>query len=132
MKYKQVELPSNRKFGFFFSVIFIILSSYFFYAQSQTVALAMLLIALLFLIIAFFKANLLLPLNKLWMRFGLLLGMIISPIILGVIFFGLITPYSIVMRLIGRDELHLRILKNSSHWISRSQCSPQTNFKRQF
>ena len=66
------------------------------------------------------------------MRFGLLLGRVISPIILGIIFFGLITPYSIVIRIFGRDELRLRISKNKTHWITRSQSSPQTDFKRQF
>ena len=132
MKYQQVELPSNRKFGLFFSSVFFILAAYFIYAQSKTIALVMLLVALLFLVIAFFKADLLLPLNKIWMRFGLLLGRVISPIILGIIFFGLITPYSIVIRIFGRDELRLRISKNKTHWITRSQSSPQTDFKRQF
>tara|TARA_B100001093_G_scaffold519849_1_gene610916 strand:- start:3192 stop:3635 length:444 start_codon:yes stop_codon:yes gene_type:complete len=132
MKYQQVELPSNRKFGFFFSLVFFILAAYFIYTQSKTTALAMLLVASLFLVIAFFKADLLLPLNKIWMRFGLLLGRVISPIILGIIFFGLITPYSVVIRIFGRDELYLRRSNNKSHWINRSQSSPQTNFKRQF
>jgi len=132
MKFTEVELPSNRKFGFFFSLVFFVLAAYFIYIQSQQLALTMLLVSSLFLIIALFKANLLLPLNKLWMRFGFLLGRIISPIVLSIIFFGLITPYSIVIRIFGRDELHLRKVKNRSHWIRRSQDSPQTDFKRQF
>lgn len=132
MRHTQVELPSNRKFGFFFSSVFFILAAYFIYTQSQTVAQVMLLVASIFLIITLFKANLLLPLNKLWMRFGLILGRIISPVVLGIIFFGLITPYSVIIRMLGRDELHLRKVKNKSHWIHRSQDSPQTDFKRQF
>jgi len=132
MKHAQVVLPSNRKFGFFFSLVFFMLAAYFIYTQNQTVVQVMLFVALLFLIITLFKADLLLPLNKLWMRFGFLLGKIISPIVLGIIFFGLITPYSIVIRVFGRDELHLRKVKNKSHWIHRSQDSPQTDFKRQF
>lgn len=132
MRHTQVELPSNRKFGFFFSSVFFILSAYFIYTQSQTVAQVMLLLASLFLIITLFKAKLLLPLNKLWMRFGLILGRIVSPVVLGIIFFGLITPYSVIIRMLGRDELHLRKVKNKSHWIHRSQDSPQTDFKRQF
>jgi len=132
MKFTEVELPSNRKFGFFFSLVFFVLAAYFIYIQSQQLAHTMLLVSSLFLIIALFKANLLLPLNKLWMRFGFLLGRIISPIVLSIIFFGLITPYSIVIRIFGRDELHLRKVKNRSHWIRRSQDSPQTDFKRQF
>ena len=132
MKHTQVVLPSNRKFGFFFSLVFFMLAAYFIYTQNQTVVQVMLFVALLFLIITLFKADLLLPLNKLWMRFGFLLGKIISPIVLGIIFFGLITPYSIVIRVFGRDELRLRKVKNKSHWIHRSQDSPQTDFKRQF
>ena len=132
MKHAQVVLPSNRKFGFFFSLVFFMLAAYFIYTQNQTVVQVMLFVALLFLIITLFKADLLLPLNKLWMRFGFLLGKIISPIVLGIIFFGLITPYSIVIRIFGRDELRLRISKNKTHWITRSQSSPQTDFKRQF
>ena len=132
MKHAQVVLPSNRKFGFFFSLVFFMLAAYFIYTQNQTVVQVMLFVALLFLIITLFKADLLLPLNKLWMRFGFLLGKIISPIVLGIIFFGLITPYSIVIRVFGRDELHLRKVKNKSHWIHRLQDSPQTDFKRQF
>lgn len=132
MKHTQVELPSNRKFGFFFSSVFFILFAYFTYTQSQTAAQVMLLVATLFLIITLLKASLLLPLNKLWMQFGLILGRIISPVVLGIIFFGLITPYSVIIRMLGRDELHLRKVKNKSHWIHRSQDSPQTDFKRQF
>jgi hypothetical protein len=66
------------------------------------------------------------------MRLGFLLGKIISPIILGVIFFGLITPYGIVMRMFGRDELNLKKIKNKSYWINRSNISSQINFKKQF
>jgi hypothetical protein len=66
------------------------------------------------------------------MRFGFLLGKIISPIILGVIFFGLITPYGIIMRMFGRDELNLKKIKSKSYWIERSNISSQINFKKQF
>jgi hypothetical protein len=66
------------------------------------------------------------------MRFGLLLGMIIGPIVLGIIFFGLFTPYGVVMRILGRDELRLKLVKTKSNWILRSTTSSQTNFKQQF
>ena len=66
------------------------------------------------------------------MRFGQFLGVIISPIILGIIFFGLITPYSLIIKLVGRDELKLKKIKTHSHWIVRSQKSSQTDFKQQF
>ena len=65
----------------------------------------------IFLIITITNADALLPLNKLWMKFGILLGMIISPIIMGIIFFVIFTPIAILMRLSGRDELRLRFKK---------------------
>ena len=66
------------------------------------------------------------------MRIGFVLGMIINPIVMAFIFFGLITPYSIVMRIIGRDELRLRKTTNKSYWIFREHNSSQIDFKRQF
>ena len=78
------------------------------------------------------KADLLHPLNKLWMRFGLLLGMIVSPIVLGAIFFLLFTPIAVLMRLFGRDELRLRFKKQSSHWIKREKETQSQSFKNQF
>ena len=133
MKFPEVELPSNRKFGIFFSVVFIIVAAiFYFYFLDHSIAFVLLIFALVTFIVTYLNPNILLPLNKLWMRFGLLLGMIISPIIMGVIFFGLFTPYSIVIRIMGRDELHLKRDSKKSHWIDRCQNSPQTDFKKQF
>ena len=132
MNLSVVKLPSNQKFGFFFSAIFLIASIFFIYLNNWTTGCVLAILGILFLIITIIKAELLLPLNHLWMRFGLLLGIIISPIVLGIIFFGLFTPYSIIMKLIGRDELRLKKVKNISHWILRSKTLSQTNFKQQF
>ena len=66
------------------------------------------------------------------MRVGYVLGIIISPIVMAFIFFGLITPYSIVMRIIGRDELRLIKTVNKSYWILREHKSSQIDFRRQF
>jgi hypothetical protein len=126
------KLPSNRKFGFFFSGIFFIFGVYLLYIQSIIVASILIVGALAFIFITLIKADLLLPLNRVWMRFGQLLGMIISPFVMGIIFFGLITPYAVFMRIIGRDELRLKQITNKSHWILRSQGSPQTEFNKQF
>ena len=132
MNLPVVELPSNQKFGFFFSAIFLIASIYFIYLNYWTTGCVLAILGILFFIIVIIKAELLLPLNNLWMRFGLLLGIIISPVVLGIIFFGLFTPYSVIMKLIGRDELRLKKVKNISHWILRSKTSSKTNFKQQF
>ena len=132
MKFKKQELPSNSKFGFFFTFVFLIAASYFFLNDSIIMAYVFFTLAVALLLTTFVNDDTLLPLNKLWMRFGQLIGMIISPIVLGIIFFALVTPYSLVMRLFGRDELRLMLGKRKSHWKPREQFMPQTNFRKQF
>ena len=132
MKFSEIELPSNRKFGFFFTFAFAAAAAYFFHAESITWAYVFVTAALIFLLITLIKSDVLLPLNKLWMRFGLLLGMIVSPIVLGIIFFGLFTPIAILMRLSGRDELRLKFSHKVSHWITRSEPIKSESFKNQF
>ena len=132
MKLSEIELPSNRKFGFFFALVFAVAAAYFFEAVKMTWAYAFIAVALVFLIITLVKSDALLPLNQLWMRFGILLGMIVSPIVLGVIFFGLFTPIAILMRLSGRDELRLKFTQEKSHWITRSEPIKSESFENQF
>jgi hypothetical protein len=132
LKFSDIELPSNKKFGFFSTFVFAILAFYFLFIDSILWAQALAILAVLFLLITVTIPQVLLPLNKLWMRFGLLLGMIVSPIVLGIIFFGLVTPYGVVMRMFGRDELRLKFTKKSSHWISRSESIKSDSFKNQF
>jgi hypothetical protein len=132
MKNLKIELPSNKKFGFFFSFVFFIVSIYLFINKVILTAYFLFALALIFLLITFFNAGALQNLNKLWMKFGLLLGRIVSPIILAIIFFLLITPYSLVMRFFGRDELRLKLRKRKSHWKYRNQMLSQTNFTQQF
>ena len=84
------------------------------------------------LFVTIVKADVLLPLNKLWFRFGLLLSTIVSPIVLGVIFFGIFTPIAVLMRMSGRDELRLKFNNKASHWISRSPPIQSDTFKHQF
>jgi len=127
----NVELPSNRKFGFFFTFVFLAAGSFFYFTAATVAAFILFFLSGSFLAATLLKADILLPLNKLWMRFGLLLGMIVSPIVLGLIFFGLFTPIALVMRLAGRDELRLRFRKKSSHWIAREPV-PGESFKHQF
>ena len=132
MKLSEIELPSNKKFGYFFTSIFALVSTYFFINSILSWAFPIFFIGVIIFITTFLKADLLLPLNKLWMRLGLLLGKIISPLVLGVIFFGIFTPIAFLMRLSGRDELRLKIKKNQKHWKDRSQSMPQVDFTQQF
>ena len=132
MKFSEIELPSNRKFGIFFTFVFALAAAYFYNSDIMTWAYLFSATSFIFLVITLVKDELLLPLNKLWMRFGLLLGIIVSPIVLGVIFFGLFTPIAMLMRLSGRDELKLKFSRKASHWISRSEPIKSGSFKNQF
>jgi len=132
MKSPEIKLPSNHKFGFFFSIIFLLASLYSYYIDSEIMAYVLGALCGTFLVITIINAKILLPLNKLWMKFGVLLGIIISPIIMGVIFFGIFTPIAIIMRLAGRDELHLRFKKKKTHWINRKNLNKFDTFKNQF
>jgi hypothetical protein len=89
-------------------------------------------ISALFLLTTIVKANILLPLNIIWMRSGLLLGMIFGPIVLGLLFFILFTPIAFLMRLCRRDELRLKLKNNDTHWIKRSTPIKSVSFKNQF
>ena len=132
MKFSKIELPSNQNFGFFFTFLFAVAAAYFYYISNRVWAYNFAAAAFIFLAVTLIKSDILLPLNKLWMRFGLLLGMIVSPIVLGIIFFGLFTPIATLMRLKGRDELKLKITNKGSHWISRKEPIKPETFKQQF
>ena len=132
MKLSEIELPSNRKFGFFFTFLFAVVAAYFYYSANVSWAYVFIATASIFLLITLIKSDALLPVNKLWMGFGLLLGRIVSPIILGIIFFGLFTPIAILMRLSGRDELRLKLAQKASHWILRGEPIISESFKHQF
>jgi len=132
MNFSEVKLPSNRKFGFFFTAIFLLASFYSYYLDNEVMVYTLSTICGIFLIITIINADALLPLNKLWIKFGILLGMIINPIIMGVIFFGIFTPIAILMRISGRDELRLRFKKKKTYWIKRKTFKVFDSFRRQF
>ena len=88
--------------------------------------------SIVFFLITFFKADILRPLNKLWMSFGLFLGMIVSPIVMGAIFFIIFTPIGILMRLFGRDELLLKFKVKPSYWTNRNEDIHSNSFRNQF
>ena len=132
MKFEEIELPSNKKFGYFFTLVFGIASTFSFTIESMNWCYIFGTLAVLFLLITTSKADLLLPLNMFWLRFGLLLGKIINPIVLGLIFFGLFTPLALMMRLFGRDELRLKIIDKSSYWVQRKTKIDSKSFNNQF
>ena len=122
MKLTHIELPSNKKFGFFFSIIFFIVSIYLFLIENIILASLLASLGIIFIIITLIKPGILQPLNNLWMK-----------IVLGLIFFGLITPVSLITGLFGRDELNLKLKKNNTYWLPRKTSHNQTkNLRSQF
>ena len=133
MKIKaNIELPSNHKFGYFFTFIFLIASMYFFFKEIIIAFYVLGTCSIVFFLVTLFKAKILRPLNKLWMSFGLVLGMIVGPIVMGFIFFIIFTPISIVMRLFGRDELLLKFQTKASYWTKRNNDIQSNSFSKQF
>lgn len=132
MKDLKIKLPSNKKFGYFFTFLFALVTTYFFVKGIEAWAYFFLIIVVIFFIITITKAEILLPINKIWMRFGLVLGLIVSPLVLGLIFFCIFTPLAFFMRLSGRDELRLKIKNKTSHWIPRDELRQGDFFRRQF
>jgi hypothetical protein len=129
----MVKLPSNLSFGWFFAAVFAVVAAYAFWKTWATVALVALSLAVLFSAVTLLAPRLLAPLNRLWYGLGMLLGKIISPIVLGLIFFVLITPVSLVTRLFGRDELKMKKRSVESYWVDRSPPGPPSDsFKNQY
>jgi len=127
------QLPSNKNFGLFFSAIFILIAAYGYMKLWSELAVFALLTSILFAIATFSKPQILMPLNRLWFSLGLLLAKIVNPIVLGLIFFVLITPVSIITRLYGRDELKIKKRTVGSYWVDRSPPGPQSeSFKNQY
>ena len=132
----EQTLPSERSFGLLFGAVFVLLAAYgwFFKSWSSVVELSLLGVALAFVLLGFVAPKILSPLNWLWFQLGQLLGKIVSPIVLGAIFFLLLTPVSLVTRLFGRDELRLkRKASQTSYWLDRAPPGPAPeSFKNQF
>ena len=133
MELTSENLPSNKKFGYFFSVIFFTSAIYLFYKGALTLGSVLCSLSFIFFLLSIFKDHWLLTLNKLWMSFGVLLGMIISPIVLAILFFFMFTPIAIAMRMFKRDELMLKPSNADSFWKLRDQNSLSAkSFNQQF
>jgi len=125
----EIKISSNRSFGIVFFIVFLIIAIYPIF-KSEDVRLWSLVISIIFLILGLINSNFLAPLNKLWFKFGIFLGKIISPIIMGIIFFLVVTPIGFIMRLSGKDLLNLKYNKNKSYWIEKT--GPKSKMKNQF
>ena len=128
-------LPSERRFGALFTVVFSLAGIYghFVKGWSSGVVIALFAASLIVAVVSLVAPALLAPFNKAWFKLGLLLGKIVSPLVLGLIFFVLLTPVGVIGRLLGRDELRLKKAPVTSWWIDRSPPGPAPDsFKNQF
>ena len=120
---------TNRSFGIVFFIVFLIVSLWPLLNNDQIRYWA-LFVSILFLFLGIINSKLLTPLNQTWFKFGLFLGKIISPFVMGIIFFLVVTPIGLLMRIIKKDLLNLRFNKNKSYWIEKNE--PKSKMKNQF
>lgn len=125
--------PSNQHFGWLFAVLCAGGGSYVYWKSGRTWGLSLLALAIFFAASAAFAPKVLQPLNELWFQIGIFLGRFVSPVVLGLIFFLLITPIAVCMRLAGRDALRMKKRQASSYWLNRDPTGPTPDsFKQQF
>lgn len=125
---------SDRGFGITFAVVFALLGGYFTVVTPSAAGPWLLGIAGAFLVVALMRPATLRPLNILWFKFGLLLHKVVSPLVMGMMFFLVITPFAIVMKLAKRDHLRLKFdAEQESYWVKREVPGPSPeSFKKQF
>ena len=126
---KKIKISSNRSFGIVFFVVFLIVSFYPLYFDNSLNIWA-LIISIIFLILGLINSRILTPLNILWFKFGMFLGRIISPIIMGMVFFFVVTPTGLLMKLFNKDLLRLKKKDTKSYWITKS--NEKSSMKNQF
>ena len=126
---KNIKTSSNKSFGIVFFIVFIIISLYPLVNQ-EDIRIWSLVIAFIFFILALLNSKILTPINKIWTRFGLFLGNFISPIVMGIIFFFVVTPIGLLLRLFGKDVLNLKKNKFSTYWIKKT--NQKSSMEKQF
>ena len=120
---------SNKSFGIVFFLVFLLIGVYPL-INDDSIRIWSLIISLIFLILGLINSNILTPLNQIWFKFGILLGKIISPIIMGIIFFLVVTPTGLIMRILRKDLLNLKFNNSKSYWIEKT--GPKSKMKNQF
>ena len=130
MKTDEIKKSSNKSFGIVFSFVFLIIALYPL-INDHEIRLWSLIISIIFLLLGLTNSKILTPFNTVWFKFGIFLGKIVSPIIMGIIFFLVVTPIGLLMRLFGKDVINLKLNKNeSSYWVEK--VGPKSKMKNQF
>ena len=126
----KIKISSNRSFGLVFFAVFLIVALWPL-KYEEDIRLWSLALSIIFLILGVLNSKLLTPQNKLWFKFGILLGRIVSPIVMGIVFFLVVTPTGVFMRLLGKDLLKTNKTKSAStYWIKRDK--QHSTMKKQF
>ena len=126
---KKDILPTNRNFGIVFTIVFLIIS-FWPLLKNGDIRYWSLIISFIFFVLALMNSKILTPLNKVWMKFGLILGKIVSPLVMGLIFFFVVTPTGIIMRFLGKDILNLKKNSKNTYWLKKD--NKNNNMKNQF
>ena len=129
MNSKNLKISSNRNFGVVFFIFFMIISLFPLF-KDENIRIWAVVVAIIFLILGLLNSSVLSPLNKIWFKFGILLGNFISPIIMGLVFFIVVTPTSFIMKAFSKDLLKLKKNNKKSYWIEKS--SIKSKMKNQF
>ena len=129
MSEDKIKMSTNKSFGLVFFVFFLIIALFPLFKDGN-IRIWAIVVSVIFLILGLLNSKILSPLNKIWFKFGILLGKIISPIVMGVVFFAVVTPTSLMMRIFGKNLLCLKKENKKSYWIEKS--SIKSKMKNQF
>ena len=129
MKNSKIKIGSNKSFGIVFFTVFLIIAIWPL-LNGYEIRYWSLIISIVFLILGILNSKILTPLNKIWFKIGILLGNVISPIVMSIIFFLVVTPTSFIMKLFGKDILGIKKNRSKSYWIEKS--GPKSKMKNQF
>ena len=125
----ESKISSNRSFGIVFFIVFLLVAVYPL-INNEGIRVWSLIISLVFLILGLLKSRVLTPLNIVWIKFGILLGKVIAPIVMGMIFFLVVTPIGILMKILNKDLLNLKFNSKKTYWIEKTD--PKSKMKNQF
>ena len=129
MNYKDIKIGSNRNFGIVFFVVFLLIGLWPF-LNGNELRIWSIIISLIFFILGILNSKILTPFNKIWFRFGIFLGNFISPIIMGIVFFLVVTPTGLIMKLFRKDLINLKKNNSSTYWIEKKDI--KSSMKNQF
>ena len=125
----KVKISSNRSFGVVFFIVFLLIALWPMLDEGQ-IRIWSIILSIIFISLGLMNSKLLTPLNILWFKFGIILGKIISPLIMGIIFFIVVTPIGLIMKILKKDILNLKFNNNYTYWIEKNDI--KSKMKNQF